>query len=411
MIHQLKNDGLSISEIARRLAISRPTVHKYLRHDSDNAERVLQVRRASKLDPFRRYIEARLEAYPELSARRLQREIAERGYQGGYSILADFIAQVRPKARTDFEIRFETAPGHQAQVDFATFTVTFLDEPELTRRICLFAMVLGYSRRLWGEFCLRQNLATVIEKHISAFEAFDGTPRQVVYDRMKTAVTGQDDQGRVIYNQTLLSLLHHYGATPWACQPYRAKTKGKIERNFSYVRSSFFVGSQFENLDHLNHQFARWLTEVSDQRVHGTTGKIVAQMFDTEQPALQRLPKMPYQASVNVARKVNREGMVAYLGNWYSIPDDIDSRIVEVQALPFELRIVDQGKVIGSHRIVDGNRGERVIDPAHRRVRHSSRKAESQRQLSHSSEVSQRSLSVYQAVGRQLAAQWNRVDP
>lgn len=409
MIHQLKDDGLSITEIARRLSISRPTVHKYLQTNAEEAKSVLKVQRSSKLDRYRNYIAERLEAYPELSTKRLQREIAQRGYQGGYSILAEFVAQVRPQAKVDFEVRFETPAGEQGQVDFANFSLAFLDEPEQPRRIALFAMVLGHSRKLWGEFCVRQDLPTVIEKHIKAFEAFGGAPRQVVYDRMKTAVTGEDEKGRVIYNQSLLSVLHHYGATPWACQPYRAKTKGKVERQFSYVRSSFFVGSQFENLAHLNHEFANWCASVADQRVHATTGKVVAEMFETERKALQPLPHIPYQALLGIERKVNREGMIAYRSNWYSIPDECDSRIVEVQVLPFELRIVNRGEVIARHDIVSG-KGERIINPLHRKVRYLSQIEASESSLQDTQAALRRPLAIYQAVGEQLAAQSKKVN-
>ena len=120
-------------------------------------------------------------------------------------------------------------------MDFAHFQVEFLAEPGIRRRLYLFAMALGHSRYLWGRFCENQKLQTVLAMHIAGFEAFAGAPRQVLYDRMKTAVTGEDRDGRVIYNLTLQSLLQHYGAVPRACRPYRAKTKGRIER----IMSSF----------------------------------------------------------------------------------------------------------------------------------------------------------------------------
>ena len=252
MIHELRSDGLSISEIGRRLGIDRKTVRKYLQCDRNELEAVRRQPRPSKLDPYRAYLCGRLRDYPQLSGRRLLREIQQRGYTGGYSILADYVHTVRPAAEVDYEIRFETPPGRQGQVDFAHFQVEFLAEPDIRRRLYLFAMVLGHSRYLWGRFCENQNLLTVLTMHIAGFEAFAGAPRQVLYDRMKTAVTGEDRDGRVRYNPTLQSLLQHYGAVPRACRPYRAQTKGKIERSFRYVREDFFAGTRFETLEHLN---------------------------------------------------------------------------------------------------------------------------------------------------------------
>jgi transposase len=81
---------------------------------------------------------------------------------------------------------------------------------------------------------------------------------------MKTAVTGEDDAGHIVYNGSLLSLARHYGFLPKACRPYRAKTKGKVERPFSYIRQDFFLARTFRNLEDLNTQLADWLATVAN---------------------------------------------------------------------------------------------------------------------------------------------------
>ena len=96
-------------------------------------------------------------------------------------------------------------------------------------------------------------------------------PREILYDRMKTAVIGEDADGLVIYNRALLDLARHYGFQPRACRPYRAKTKGKVERPFRYIREDFFLGASFRNLDDLNAQLRHWLDTVANPRVHATT--------------------------------------------------------------------------------------------------------------------------------------------
>src|SRR5260370_23052858 len=107
---------------------------------------------------------------------------------------------------------------------------------------------------------------------------------------MKTAVTGEDEQGHIAYNRSLLALAQHYRFQPRACRPYRAKTKGKVERSFSYIRRDFFLGRGFRNLEDLNAQLIDWLDTVANVRVHGTTQWIVAQAFAAAQPELQTLP-------------------------------------------------------------------------------------------------------------------------
>ena len=81
---------------------------------------------------------------------RLWREVKERGYAGGYSVLRDCVRDLRPPRAAGFEVRFETPPGEQAQVDFAHFEVEFADDPGVKRVVWLFSMVLGYSRLIWA---------------------------------------------------------------------------------------------------------------------------------------------------------------------------------------------------------------------------------------------------------------------
>jgi transposase len=198
-------------------------------------------------------------AFPGLTAVRLWRELRERGYAGGYTAVKRTVRDLRPGSITPFEVRFETPPGEQAQVDFARFEVEFTDEPGITRIVWLFSMVLGYSRLIWARFVIHQDLQSVLPCHIAALEAIGGVPREILYDRMKTAVIGEDPDGLVIYNRALLDLARHYGFQQRACRPYRPKTKGKVERPFRYIREDFFLGTSFRNLDDLNIQLRHWL--------------------------------------------------------------------------------------------------------------------------------------------------------
>lgn len=409
MIHQLKSDGLSISEIARQLGLDRKTVRKHLRADRNDPGAATRKPKAGKLDPFKGYLENRLAACPQLSSVRLMREIRVRGYTGGYTILREHVNTIRPAAEQVFEVRFETPPGEQAQVDFACFTVRFNEAPQAARRIWLFSMVLGHSRYLWGRFCEHQKLDTVLRMHVLAFEALGGVPRQLLYDRMKTAVVGErrlgTDGKAVIYNAHLQHLLQHYGAAPRACRPCRPQTKGKVERTYRYVRGDFFLGSSFDNIEHLNECFTRWLDEVANVRCHGTTGQIVKAAFEAERAALTPLPELRCQAPIAIERRVNREGMVAYLNSWYSVPDGTTSRIVEVQALPLEVVIVDAGKVIARHPVAE-RKGQRVVDPSHRRAHPAPalRDAEADERSGAGSHTARHPLWFYEAVGQRLAS-------
>ena len=124
-----------------------------------------------------------------------------------------------------------------------------------------------------------------------------GSPEHILYDRMKVVVIGEDDAGVVTYNTSLVALLNHYGTVPRACQPYRAKTKGKVERPFRYIRQDFFLARTFRNIDDLNAQFDLWRTGIAIPCPHATTRRVVDEAFAEEQPSLKQLPAIPMMRS------------------------------------------------------------------------------------------------------------------
>jgi len=368
MIHDLKRQGLSVLTIARRTGHDPKTVRKYLDNGLEPPVYGPRAPRGSLLDPYADYIRGKLKAFPELSAARLYREARAMGYAGGLTTVKIFVRSVRPSPPTVFERRFETAAGRQAQVDFAYFQTTFADQPEQVRVVWLFSMVLGHSRFLFARFVSRQTLDAVIRCHMAAFDAFGGVPGEVLYDRMKTAVIGEDSEGQVVFNDTLLDLAGHYGFVPRACRPYRAKTKGKVERPFRYIRQDFFLGRTFRDLDDMNRQLADWLESVANARVHGTTNRVVGEAFVEEQPALSAPPAFPFRSVLKLERRITRDGMISVDGNLYSVPDGTRKRAVEVHVLADRIRIFEAAALIAEHPVLAG-RNQRSLLPGHRRPR------------------------------------------
>jgi DNA replication protein DnaC len=208
-------------------------------------------------------------------------------------------------------------------------------------------MVLGHSRLIWATFVMHQDLQAVLRCHVAAFEAIGGVPAEILYDRMRTAVTVEGDEG-IVYNATLLACARHYGFMPKACRPYRAKSKGKVERPFRYIRQDFFLARSFRNLDDLNQQLRRWLDEDANTRVHATTRRVVAAHFAEERTSLKPLPVGPFQALLRLERRVTRDGMISVGGNFYSVPDCTRGRAVEVHTLTREVHIFEEGRQIAA---------------------------------------------------------------
>ena len=408
MILDLHRQGLSVSAIARQLECDRKTVRKYIERGLQAPAYGPRQPRASVVAPFEPYLRERIAAFPELTGSRLLREIKELGYGGGYTAVKDFLRTIRPRALQAFERRFETPPGKQAQVDFAYFRTVFTDQPGAERIVWLFSLVLGHSRMMWGRFVPHQDLQTVLRCHIAAFEALGGVPAEILYDRMKTAVLGEvDDQG-IAYNRKLLDLAAHYRFLPKACRPYRAKTKGKVERPFRYVREDFFLGRSFRNLDDLNAQFRHWLDTVANPRRHATTGRIVLEHFAEENPCLKALPAMSFNVVLTLDRRVSREGMVSVGGNLYSVPDCTRRRVVEVHTLANEIRILEDDKLIAVHPVLEG-RGQRRIAGGHRTApppANSTTARQAPQPIAPAGAViAPRSLAFYDAVARRLAGE------
>jgi len=403
MILELHRQGLPISVIAERTGHDRKTVRKYIEQGLVAPRYKPRPAKTVLLAPYLDYLRERLLAWPELTGSRLLREIREQGYKGGKTILNDYLRQIRPAPEPGFEVRFETPPGVQAQVDFAEFKVRFAGEV-VDRKVWLFAMVLGHSRYLWAQFVMHQDLPTVLRCHMEAFEHFGGVPKEILYDRMKTAVLGEPEQDKaIIYNPKLLACGSHYGFMPRACKPYRAKTKGKVERPFRYIRSDFFMAQQFTDLADMNRQLRHWLDAVANARVHATTGRVVLEHFRQEHPSLQTLPAGRFDAVLRVERRVSSDGCVSIGGNYYSVPDGTRRRALEVETTADQVRIHEDGRLIAVHALLQGRR-QRSVLTGHR---HSPRRADTHSdrggsRLLPGHAVATRSLGVYEQIGRQL---------
>jgi hypothetical protein len=229
-------------------------------------------------------------------------------------------------------------------------------------------------------------------------------PHEVLYDRMKTVVTGEATSGGIVYNRALIDLARHFGFHPKACRPYRAQTKGKVERPFRYIREDFFLARSFSNLEDLNRQLQHWLSTVANPRVHATTRRVVMEAFAEEQSFLRPLPLAAFRSVLRLERRISREGMISVGGNFYSVPDATRRRVVEVHTLADEIRIFEDGQLIAAHPVLEG-RHQRRVAPGHRKSPPTGRMRGSEISpvCRTGDVVAQRSLEFYDAVARHLA--------
>jgi hypothetical protein len=162
-------------------------------------------------------------------------------------------------------------------------------------------VVLGYSRLLWCRFYPRQDMATLYDGLEEAFFYFGGVPQELLFDQMKAVITRdlRLEGGALIRNVEFLRFARHWGFTPRACRPYRAQTKGKVERPVRYLRGNFVYGRAFLHDADLEHQRQIWLERVANVRLHGTTHERPRVRFDREERfLLQPLASRRYMSLV-----------------------------------------------------------------------------------------------------------------
>ncbi len=327
-IYELRGKGQSIRGIARMLGISRNVVRKYVR-DPGVPKAKPRPRRPSKLDPFKEHVHRRVSMGVD-NCVILVRELREMGYDGSYTVLKEFVHPLRRPPVPAATVRFETEPGEQAQVDWGSFT--YLTPEGRRRSVWAFVLVLSWSRALYVEFVPRADVATFIRCHVNAFEALGGVPRHGLYDNAKVVVLGRESDGRPQWNQRFLDFALRVGFDIRLCRPYRARTKGRVERGVQYLRRNFWPTAEFTDLDDLNRRAQAWCAGVANARVHGTTRERPIDRLGQERLHLLSLPDrgrlMPF---LREERLVGRDGFVRWQGSSYGVPWRWAGRSIEVQ--------------------------------------------------------------------------------
>lgn len=294
-IQVLHRQGYSIRRIAKELGISRNTVRHYLRTKVATPTYSPRDKKPRKIAPYKTYLLERIEAAKPhwIPATVLLREIQALGYEGGITMLKEHVVQYKPKPNYDPIVRFETEPGQQMQVDFTTITRN-------GKRLKAFVATLGYSRATFVLFSERERQEDWIQGLEAAFEFFGGIPKEALFDNAKAIMIERDayGEGEHRWNPQLLATAKKYGFKPKACRPYRAKTKGKVERFNSYLKSSFITPLAATlkqhgldlTVDVANGHIGAWLEAVAHQRIHGTTNTKPQVLLEKERFSLLPLP-------------------------------------------------------------------------------------------------------------------------
>lgn len=352
-----------IRRIARELGVSRKAVRRYLR--SGQAAEVQQRPSRRALTEEQRIEVVRLfDTTAEGNAAVVAQLLAERGVEVNVRSVQRVVEKHRRDRRAAelATVRFETAPGHQMQIDFGEKRVSVAG---VFVRVLVFVAVLSYSRRVFVRAFRSQRHDDWREGLVGAFRHFGGTTQTVLIDNPRALVIARVDGGAVRLHPAFEAFCRDWDVVPRACQPYRARTKGKTERGVGYAKSNALAGRSFESWAELEAHLERWMM-LADERVHGTTREQPRVRFERDEAAaLRALPARPLPVRQRrLARKVATDCFVDIDTVRYSVPHRLVRHSVEVLVGDDEVVVFDGRDIVARHRRCDEPH-QRVVDPVH----------------------------------------------
>jgi len=385
MIKAQISRGVYKKDVARGLGVHPRTVTRALSRGGPPVGKRPRAR-GSKLDPYKAEVDRLLKA-DVWNAVVIYRHIQELGYTGRTTILREYIQPKRALREGRQTVRFETAPGKQLQSDWGEIVT---EVGGSLRQVDFIVNTPGYSRRFHFWCTVSKDAEHTYEGLIRSFEYLGGVFDEVLVDNQKSAVIRHRAGERVVFNERFVDLACYYGFTPRACQPGRARTKGKDERMVGYIKGNFFVRyRRFQSLAHMNALAERWLAEEADRRVHGTVKEVVAERFMREAPHLRPLPAVRYETSYIERRQVAWDGYVEVRGNRYSVPCDLCGCQVMVRiGLDDVIRVYSGDEKVAEHRQRSATEGWSTVARHHERLWREAVRVE-RRDLSVYEEVSQ----------------------
>jgi len=354
-----RQKGMNYTELGRKYNVDPRTAKRYAK-SPQRPEYALTGPKPTKLDDYKQQIDIWLEEAP-YSAVRVLEKLTEQGFDGKYSIVKEYVRSKKMDNNEKATVRFETMPGLQAQMDWGFFDDYLIYENGAAKKLYCFLLILGYSRARYIEFVTDMTTNKMICCHQNAFRYFGGYPEEILYDNMKQVVIKrllkQEDS---TLNRQFEDFAGFYGFRPILCRPYRGQTKGKVERTIQFVRDNFMVGIQYDSLNYLNGQALAWCNKVNS-RVHATTNAVPFERLRKE--GLNPLKREYIIDRLNL-RRVQKDCLISYAGNQYSVPSEYVGKDVAVIGLDNMLAAYHEGKQIAIHRLSYQKR-EMVVNASH----------------------------------------------
>lgn len=355
------NEGLKPRQIANALGLDDRTVIKWM--DEPTYRQRVSRPRQSKLDPYKQNIVRKLEKYP-YSAEQIFRSIRENGFEGGITIVRDYVRKVRPPKTKAF-LTLSFAPGECAQVDWGIFGTVPCGGTQ--RRLSFFVMVLCHCRMMYLEFTVLQTMEHFLACHQNAFHYFGGVPQKVMVDNLKSAVLKRVTGMEPVFNPRYIDFANHYGFTVVPCNVGKGNEKGRVENAVGYVKKNLLAGLDITDFSMMEPLAKNWVESVANVRNHGQTGKRPIDMFTEEKAALNPLPILEYDVGDVKQVRASRQFRVTIDTNHYSVPAQLAGVRLTAKLYPDKICFYHENKLVARHvRCYD--RKNDIEDPDHAKV-------------------------------------------
>jgi transposase len=380
-IHSLRNQGFSKRQVADKLELDFRTVSKYLAMSPDELEKqVLRKEREKTLELYEGIVIDWLKQHPDMSAAQIldwlkeyyQVTVAERTARR-------FVSEVRKKhsipKTSGIERQYEAIPdppmGQQMQVDMG---IAWVEDSYKRRYIKLYcvAVVLSHSRYKWGLWYTRALTAAQFVQALQiCFEYIGGMPKELVFDQDRLLAV-DENYGDIIFTKEFEQFRLTSGFEVYLCRKADPESKGRIEAVVKYFKKNFAKNRGFTEIDIWNEAFEEWLERTGNAKVHGTTKKIPAKVFEQERLFLKPVPSTNKTYTEIITRVVHKNNTIFYEGNRYSLPFGTYSPGLEVSVDIVGNRLVIKD-LFGDYTIAEHplsmNKGELISNNNHRRDR------------------------------------------
>ena len=334
---------LTVAQIARELNLDERTVARWVTAEKFQPRKVAP--RPSKLDPYKKQIVRWLESHPYTAAQIFLR-LRETGYTGGITIVKDYVHQIRPP-RTPAFLTLSFAPGECGQVDWGQFGSISVGNTR--RRLSFFVMVLCYSRMLYVEFTASETMEHFLACHANAFDFFGGVPERIMVDNLRSAVLRHAMGQAPVLNPRYKDFADHFGFTIRPCGVGQAHEKGRVENAVGYIKKNFLAGLELSDFTLVNPAARQWLETVANVRIHGSTKRQPAELFQTEKPRLKPLSPQPYDVGILRSVRANSQFRVTVDANTYSVPAEYAGAALTLKLYPDHLCLYHPSRASGSN--------------------------------------------------------------